>query len=108
MLVIVRVEVVDGTVTVEGDKVVEKTLVMVFVMVVDGVEVTVNVAVGVEVTTTGGPAAMENVLIQAKVNPSMMTIQLPENMLAFVISFPGTLLLFISKVSRMAPCHAPS
>ncbi len=88
----VFVEVVDGSVIVDGGKVVEKTLVIVVVKVVEGVSVTVKLAVGVDVMTTGGPAMIEKVLIQANVNPSMTTIQLPENMLSFVNSDPGTLL----------------
>lgn len=81
---------------VEGGTVVEKTLVIVVVMVVEGVSLTVNVAVGVDVTTTGGAAMIENVLIHAKVKPSMITIQSPENILSFLNSDPGTLLLMVS------------
>lgn len=55
---IVLVEVLDGTVTVDGDNVVEYTLVLLVVTVVDGVLVTVNVAVGVDVIVTGGPATI--------------------------------------------------
>lgn len=88
--VIVLVTVVEGTVVVVGGRVVEKTLVMVVVSVVDGVDVTVNVAVGVDVMTTGGPAMIENVLIHANVKPSMTTIQSPENIWLFVSSFPRT------------------
>jgi hypothetical protein len=63
VVVIVLVDVLDGTVTVDGGNVVEYTLVVVVVMVVDGTFVTVNVAVGVLVTVTGGPAMMSKVLM---------------------------------------------
>jgi hypothetical protein len=56
----VRVEVVVGTVTVGAGTVVEKTLVIVVVTVVEGVDVTVKTAVGVDVTVTGGAAIIEN------------------------------------------------
>jgi hypothetical protein len=63
VVVIVLVDVLDGTVTVDGGNVVEYTLVVVVVMVVDGTFVTVNVAVGVLVTVAGGPAMMSKVLM---------------------------------------------
>ncbi len=96
MVVIVLVDVLDGTVIVEGANVVEYTLVVVVVIVVDGTFVIVNVAVGVEVTVTGGPATMSKVLIQAKVKPSMTIIQFPENIWLFSSSLPGTLLPEVS------------
>ena len=49
-----------GTVTVEGEAVVEYTLVIVDVIVVEGVIWTVNVAVGTDVVVTGGAAIIEN------------------------------------------------
>ncbi len=96
MVVIVLVDVLDGTVIVDGANVVEYTLVVVVVIVVDGTFVIVNVAVGVEVTVTGGPATMSKVLIQAKVKPSMIIIQFPENIWLFSSSLPGTLLPEVS------------
>ena len=98
VVVIVRVMVVEGTVMVEGGKVVKYVSVIVVVIVVEGVVVTVNVAVGVDVMTTGGPAMIEKVLIQAKVKPSMITIQSPENISFLVNSFPG-ISLFVDTVS---------
>jgi len=99
VVVIVLVDVLDGTVIVEGANVVEYTLVVVVVIVVDGTFVIVNVAVGVEVTVTGGPATMSKVLIQAKVKPSMTIIQFPENTWLFSSSLPGTLQVDVMSTS---------
>lgn len=51
---------------------------LVVVTVVDGVLVTLKVNVGVCVIVTGGPALMANERIQAKVNPSITIVQVPE------------------------------
>ena len=48
-------------------------------MVVEGVVVIVNVAVGMLVIVLCGPAIMENFLCQAKSKPSIIIIQLPDS-----------------------------
>ena len=76
--VLVRTIVADGTVSVIGFAVVSYSQVVVVLIVVDGVVVTLKVAVGVKVTVICKPAMMLNVRIQAKVKPSIMIIQSPE------------------------------
>jgi hypothetical protein len=78
VVLMVRVWTVDGSVVVMGFNVAVSTLVNVVVVVDVGVSVTLKVAVGVMVTTFGGPAMIENVRIQANVRPSMTTVQSPE------------------------------
>jgi hypothetical protein len=97
VVVMVRVEVLVGTVMVEGRAMTEKTLVMVEVIVVEGVVVTVNMAVGVDVTVTGGAAMIENDRMYANVKPSMMAVHVPENILFLVNSFPETLLGIVNR-----------
>jgi hypothetical protein len=60
VVVIVLVEIEDGRVIVKGSTVVEIVLVMVEVIVVDGVTVIFQVAVGVFQAVTGGAAIIEN------------------------------------------------
>lgn len=74
VVVFVAVIVVDGRVVlnVMAVKTVSTELIIVILMVVDGVVVTLNTAVGVAVIVACGPAIMLKVLIHAKVRPSMM------------------------------------
>lgn len=92
LTVIVRVEVVEGKVIVDGSNVVVYPLVNVVVTVVEGTYSEVYVRVGVLVTTTGGPALIEKFLIHANVKPSMITIQSPDHIELFGSSSSVTLL----------------